>query len=135
VIILPAGSAEKLPKTLVAASSGLVNFVGVVPFSVGFFLHPADAKPKRKATPTNNRSHPYSLHNKWHFFHLLFVFIINPIYLFVYEKILIISKKKSQEFEQFFDPLSDKGKKAVKIKIFAFLSKKSNFFQDFLEST
>jgi hypothetical protein len=32
-------------------------------------------------------------------------------------------KKKSQDFEQFLEPSSDKGKKAIKIQIFAFFCK------------
>jgi hypothetical protein len=41
-------------------------------------------------------------------------------------------KIKSQDFEQFLEPSSDKGKKAIKNQIFAFLSKKIKFFPGFV---
>ncbi len=41
-------------------------------------------------------------------------------------------KKKSQDFEQLLDTASDKGKKAIKIQIFALLSKKIKFFPGFV---
>jgi len=41
-------------------------------------------------------------------------------------------KKKSQDFEQLLEPSSDKGKKAIKNQIFAFLSKKIKFFPGFV---
>jgi len=41
-------------------------------------------------------------------------------------------KIKSQDFEQFLEPSSDKGKKAIKTQIFAFLSQKIKFFPEFV---
>jgi hypothetical protein len=41
-------------------------------------------------------------------------------------------KKKSQDFEQLLELSSDKGKKAIKNQIFAFLSKKIKFFPGFV---
>jgi hypothetical protein len=51
--------------------------------------------------------------------------------LFFYIKKYNHFKIKSQDFEQFLEPSSDKGKKAVKSQIFAFLSKKIKFFPGF----
>jgi len=40
-------------------------------------------------------------------------------------------KKKSQDFEQFLEPSSDKGKKAIKSQIFVFFCKNFWFFPGF----
>jgi hypothetical protein len=52
--------------------------------------------------------------------------------LFFYIKKYNHFKIKSQDFEQFLEPSSDKGKKAIKTQIFAFLSKKIKFFPGFV---
>jgi hypothetical protein len=56
----------------------------------------------------------------------------SPPFLFFYIKKYNHFKIKSQDFEQFLEPSSDKGKKAIKNQIFAFLSKKIKFFPGFV---
>jgi hypothetical protein len=77
VIIPLTGQADKLPKVLFAASSGLVNVVK--PVDPGFsdsFLHPTDDNPKNTVMLTNRKkSHLTSF--------LLIIFFISFLFLFV----------------------------------------------------
>jgi hypothetical protein len=73
VIIPSTGPADKLPKVLFAASSGLVNFVR--PVDPGFsdsFLHPTDDNPRNTVMLTSRRKSrrksPFNLFSSYHFF-------------------------------------------------------------------
>jgi hypothetical protein len=75
VIIPLTGPADKLPKVLFAASSGLVNVVRPVdPGFSDYFLHPTDDNPKNTVMLTSRKKSPLTS--------FLLIFFFTP-FLFV----------------------------------------------------